>query len=296
VNVVVAFAAMALSAVAAACVLAPLRRASTSPIEEEDPLEQERGTVVRDLRDLEEDHARGILDERDYRALRKDAEARAVAVLRAIDARDEVDELAVGLRELRREGKDAAQAEAAATGAGRRSPLLPGLLVAASVIAVAVPVLAHALAPREDGQPVTGSLPAPRSLAFYEQRVQDHPHDVAARLDLAARYMAAGDDAAASDQYLAALRLDPRNAEAQASLGFLLYRAGRPRDGLRAERRALRTDPSYPEALYYEGVILFRGLHRRDQAAAPLQAYLSAAPFGSHRADVRGMLRRISGP
>ncbi len=245
-NVVIALAAMALSAVAAACVL----------------------------------------------RLRKDAEARAVAVLRAIDARDEVSELAVGLRELRRAGRGVPGAEAPT---GRRSPLLPGLLVGAAVLAVAVPVLAHALAPREGGQPLTGSLPAARSVDFYERRVRDHPRDAAARLDLAARYLAAGDDAAASDQYLAVLRLDPANAEAEASLGYLLYRAGRPQEAMRAERRALRTDPAYPEALYYEGVILFRGLHRPDRAAAPLEAYMSAAPFGSHRADVRDMLRRIAG-
>jgi tetratricopeptide (TPR) repeat protein len=127
-------------------------------------------------------------------------------------------------------------------------------------------------------------------LSFFEQRVAEHPTDVAARLDLAQRYLEAGDARAAVAQYLMVLNLDPGNPEAQANLGFILYRAGRAEDGLRAVERALAPDPTYPEALYFKGVILLRGLGRPEEAADAFRSYLTAAPFGSHRAEVQSLL------
>jgi len=109
------------------------------------------------------------------------------------------------------------------------------------------------------------------------------------------RALEAGDAKSAVTQYLAVLALDPRNAEAQANLGFVLYEAGRPEDGLRAVEQALVVDPNYPEALYFKGVILLRGLHRPTEAAVALRAYLAAAPFGSHRAEVESLLKENQG-
>ena len=54
--------------------------------------------------------------------------------------------------------------------------------------------------------------------------------------------------------------------------------------------RALALDVLEPG----EGVILLRGLHRPADAAAPLRAYLSAAPTGGHRVAVEGMLEEIA--
>ena len=51
--------------------------------------------------DLDEERRAGQLDDEDFRALRADTERRAVAVLRAIDARDGGDELGAGLAEIR---------------------------------------------------------------------------------------------------------------------------------------------------------------------------------------------------
>ena len=56
--------------------------------------------------------------------------------------------------------------------------------------------------------------------------------------------------------------------------------------------QALAVDPTYPEALYFKGVILFKGLDRPADAAEAFKAYLAAAPFGSHRAEVQQLLTR----
>jgi tetratricopeptide (TPR) repeat protein len=160
--------------------------------------------------------------------------------------------------------------------------------------AVAVPLLVNALKTRGAGEPITGSLPtggsSSSSMAFFEQRVAEHPDDVAARLDLARRYMQAGNVQGAVAQYLTALSLDPNNAEAHAALGYLLYQAGSPDEGLKQIEEALAQDPTYPEALYYKGVVLLRGLGRPTDAAVALQAYLDAAPFGSFRAEAGDLL------
>ena len=122
--------------------------------------------------------------------------------------------------------------------------------------------------------------------------MRDHPKDVAARLDLAQRYQEVGNAQGAVEQYLAALSIDPSNAEARAALGFVLYLSGKPQEGLDSVRAALESDPHDPEATYYEGIILLDGLHRPAEAADAFRAYLAAAPFGSHVDEVRSLLAR----
>jgi cytochrome c-type biogenesis protein CcmH/NrfG len=172
---------------------------------------------------------------------------------------------------------------------GRSAALI---LVSAIVIAALVPLLAQAARERAPGQPITGGVGTtdPDDLAFFEERVREHPDDVAARLDLGRRYMDRGDVRSAIRQYVAALELDPDNPEARATLGFLLYLAGEPQEGLASVEEALATDPAYPEGLYFMGVILLHGLDRPEEAATAFRAYLEAAPFGAHRQQVDRLL------
>lgn len=123
--------------------------------------------------------------------------------------------------------------------------------------------------------------------------MQAHPKDVAARLDLAYPYLDVGQIPQAIDQYVAALRLDPENAEAHANLGLLLFLAGRPRVGLSQVDEALSVDPTYPEALYIKGLILLKGLGRERQAASVLEKYLQLAPFGGERDLVERLLQQV---
>ena len=291
----VLLAAAGLAALAAAGVLWPFGRNRQVALERlADPLEDERLALLRALRDLEEERAAGALAEPNYRELRGETEARAVAVLRALEARDGSRELSAGLREMR----STAAGDGGARGSERRPlRMLPALVVGAVMVAAIVPLLAGAVGERDAGQPLSGSaIPVasgdPTSLAFFEQRVSEHPDDVAARLDLAQRYRDADllDEAAA--QYIAALDLDPDNAEALANLGFLVYLGGEPAEGLASVERALELEPDYPEALYFKGVILLEGLDRPGEAASAFRAYLEAAPFGARRAEVEDLLDR----
>jgi tetratricopeptide (TPR) repeat protein len=251
-----------------------------------DPLEDERSSLLRTLRDLEEERARGELSDETYRSLRAETEARAVSVLRVIEAREGGGELASELRGLRaiQPGNGAARS------ASPRRTVLSALVVGALILGLSVPLLARAVSGRGPGQPITGFAQGAASLSLFQQRVAEHPRDLAARLDLADRYMASGSTAAAAAQYLMALQIDPRNAEARAKLGFLLYQGGKPQEGLQAVEAALASDPSYPEALYYKGVILLRAMGRRTDAAQAFRSYLRAAPFGARREEVQGLL------
>ena len=98
-NAVAAMASLLVAAVAAAAVMRPFRRGTRPALERlSDPLEDERRSILRSLRELDEERAEGAVTEEDYRSLRHDAEVRAVAVLKTLGAR-ESDRLAY--RELR---------------------------------------------------------------------------------------------------------------------------------------------------------------------------------------------------
>lgn len=217
-----------------------------------------------------------------------------MAVLHALEARDGAGELTADLRSLRSAAGGNGAAAPEHPGADRRRVFV-GVLVGTLIVAAVVPILARAVGNRAPGQPITGDTVGGGPLSFFEQRVAQHPNDLAARLDLAQRYIEAGDARSAVPQYLAVLNLDPRNPEAQANLGFVLYQAGRAADGLRVVEQALASDPNYPEALYFQGVILLRGLNRPADAAVAFRAYLDMAPFGSHRNEVQTLLKQTQG-
>ena len=285
---VLLLASAALAAIAAAGILRPFGRGRGPAIEPlADPLEDERDLLLTSLRELEDERATGALADDEYRALRRDTERRAVAVLRAIDARDGGDEGMAALRE--------AVSPNGHHPAPRRPRVQPRVVVVSLAVAAAVAVLlAGSVRNRDAAQPITGDAGATDTLAFFQQRVQQHPHDVAARLDLAERYQDAGMTGLATLQYTEALQLDPSNAEALTGMAASLFGQGQNKQALAEVNQALAVDPTYPEALYEQGVILLRGLHRSAAAERSFNAYLAAAPDGSHRAAVEGMLAEIA--
>lgn len=309
---VVLLASVALAAVGAAGILRPFGRLGGVRLERlADPLEDERLGLLRTLRDLDDERAAGSLSVEDHAALRAETEVRAVAVLRTLEARDGAGDLASGIRELRdlptagASGNGALTGPGAPTGPGvasRRRSLLPALLVVAVLVAGTVPFLVRAVASRSGAQAISGdSLIAPGttagpSLGLFQDRVREHPADVAARLDLGDRYAALGRDGQASQQYLAALQLDPRNVQAHAGIAMVLLRAGNAAAALQAVRQGLAVARDDSESLYDEGLILLDGLHRRDEAAVAFRAYLDAAPFGSHRDRVQSLLSDLATP
>jgi cytochrome c-type biogenesis protein CcmH/NrfG len=294
-------AALGLTAVAAVAVLWPYQRGSAAGLQRlADPLEDERRRALGHLRDLDEDRAAGKLDEAGYRAARAGAEARAVAVLRALEAREGTGELAAGLRELRRPAQPGAGSRPRGPMPGRRWPRRSlAALTAVAVVVAAAALLRGAVGDRGGGQAAGGQAaqatagpvrPGAAPLETLERQVREHPGDVAAHLTLAEGYLDAGRVREATLEYLAALKLDPGNVEAKTRLGLLLFRSGLPEPGLRSVEQALATDPRYPEALYAKGLILFMGLRQPKAAVPSLRAYLEAAPFGAHRDLVEQLL------
>lgn len=283
---VVGLVVLALAGVAVAGVAAPWRGSVGSlPEPLPDRLEDRRTALLLALKDLEDARAAGALEDIEYERLRVDTESRIARLLRVVDERAH-DATA----------DDETRAASLATDPRRSRVRWTGAIGGiAAVLAVSVPVLVASVGER-GGFAFTGDLTGNDAttssdpLAFFRDRVARNPDDVAARLDLAHRYLDANRPQEAIDQYLAAVRLDPDNAEANAHLGLLLHFSGRPGRGLRLVERALDVDPRYPEALFFKGLILLKGLDQPGPAVDALAAYLEAAPYGSERATARRLL------
>ena len=295
--IAVAFAVAGLAVVAGAGVVAGFLREAPAPVEPlADPLEDRREALLRSLADLEDAHASGALDEAGYLRFREQTEGRMARVLRALDRRTAAAAAGIEASTARASG-DELEREAegrgvrADTAEPRRVPAWAvAVLIGGTVLAVVVASLAR------DAEPQTQAASSPQAaddpLAFFEQRVQEQPNDLAARLDLAHRYLDAGMIEESLSQYAVALDLDPDDAEALAHVGIILFQSGRPEEALRSVERALATDPRYPEALFIQGVILLRGLDRPDEAITAFETYLDAAPFGVERGKAKDMIAR----
>ena len=293
--IAVAFAVAGLAVVAGAGVVAGFLRDAPAPVEPlADPLEDRRDALLRSLADLEDAYASGALDEPGYLRFREQTEGRMTRVLRALDRREAAASAGSEPSRARAsgealDGEAEGRAVRAASAEPRRVPAWAvAVLIGGTILAVVVASLARDAEPRTEA--ASSPLAADDPLAFFEQRVQDQPNDLAARLDLAHRYLDAGMIEESLSHYAVALELDPDDAEALANVGIILFRSGRPEEALRFVERALATDPRYPEALFIQGVILLRGLDRPDEAITAFETYLDAAPFGVERGKAKDMI------
>lgn len=284
--IAVAFAVAGLALVAGVGVIAGFLREAPAPVEPlADPLDDRREALLRSLADLEEAHASGALDEAGYLRLREQTVGRMARVLRALDRRDAAppgSATAIALQDAPSGGARGSAAEPR-----RVPPWAVAVLIGGTVLAVVVASLARDAEPQlRASTPQASDDP----LGFFERRVKEHPDDLAARLDLASRYLDAGMVEDALSEYAVALELDPDDAEALAHVGIILYQNGRPEEALRSVDRALSTDPRYPEGLFIRGVILLRGLDRPEDAISAFETYLDAAPFGVERQTAKDLI------
>lgn len=286
-NPVLAASAVAgLGMLAAAGVVAGLTRRDPAPLEPpDDPLQDGRLALLRSRADLEDAHAAGALDEDEYVRLREATDARMARVERALERREHSPPAQV------RVASRTATTDGASSEPRRVPPWAAVALIAGVVLAMVVAALVR------DAEPTPGEASAPPEsaedpLASFEQRVRDHPDDLAARLDLAHRYLDAQMIEEALAEYAVALELDPDDAEALAHVGYILYVGERPQEALASVDRALETDPSYPEALFFRGVILLGGLDRPGEAVEAFEAYLDSAPFGVQRGRAQELIEQ----
>jgi len=273
---VVIVAIVAMTSVAMAGVVFPYRREAIPALEPlADPLEDRRTALSIALEDLETARESGAVEGEDYRKLREDTEGRMAKVLRALDER----------RRLEAEGPPPGRPPAPR----RTSRYVAVAIVGVTALSVAlVPFLLRSL---HDRGGTAGIITAENSLSHFQDLVRLHPHDVAARLNLAHRCQELGRFDCAFREYTAALAIQPDNVDALANYGLMLHLSGKPDDGLAAENRALRLDPSEPQALFFKGVILLQGLDRPSEDVGYLRSYLRAAPYGSYGPTARSMIR-----
>ena len=278
-----------LSALAAAGVVAGFLRRDPVPVEPMgDPLEDRRLALLRSLSDLEEAHTSGALEEPEYLRLREDTDARMTRLLRALDRRERDPASAVAVAEDPKPHPEP-PAPGAVAEPRRVPPWAVAVLIGGTVGAMIIAALVRDAEPQTQAS-TAPSVQADDPFAFFEERVRSYPDDLAARLDLAHRYLDAGRVDEALQEYAVALELDPDDAEALAHVGMVLYLGDRPDEALDSVDRALDTDPDYPEALFFRGVILLRGLDRPQEAIDAFERYLEAAPFGTERQTVQDLI------
>lgn len=123
---------------------------------------------------------------------------------------------------------------------------LTGTLAGRSAVLVAIARLAQ----------VQGRLD--EATQTFRKAVQLSPNDPAIRKELAGAYAARGEQDGAFCELMAALLIDPRDAQAHAAIGQLYLDAGRHADAVVAFRRALNLAPARFEVRYALATALTR--------------------------------------
>ena len=255
-------------------------------------LESERDFLLRSIADLESEREEGNLDDDRYRALKDDYTARAAAVLRSIE-----------------EGRDALPAPAPVP---KKRKLLTGGAVLAFVVVAAL-ALAAALGDRQEGQTATGNAQSSEAQsngaqsddarrAALERQVREHPDDAGAHLVYGRYLLEVQDWTEAVKQYLAAAKLDPKNPEANAYAGWMLFHvaqspnadpntAGELLDGAVTRLdAAVAASADYPDAYFFRGMVQFRGKNNPKAAIPDFERYLALVPDGPLNQPVRQVL------
>jgi tetratricopeptide (TPR) repeat protein len=233
-------------------------------------LEEERDFLLRSLRDLEAEHDAGEIDERDYVGLRDEYTARAAAALRALEARHST------LRALEARHSTLRALEArdtrAVTRAGetraprsRRTVALVTLGVVGLAVVTGI-LVAHYSGERVADRPLTGATPPtspPDDLTRARQLFSERKYLDALKL------------------YDDVLKADPRNVEALAYRGWLLFQAS-PEEltdrALESLDRAVVTDPRFPDAHFFRGWVLHHGKDDPAAAVPEYRAFLATNP------------------
>jgi cytochrome c-type biogenesis protein CcmH len=264
---------------------------------------------LRQLRDLEDDHAAGRITEDDYLEVRAGLEIAAAAAPGAADhpapsTRPKDRPAPRSLRPSprpRHPGRWALGVAAASVAATCVGALLVGALAPRPSQAAGAAVPSEQAAGAAGRQPSRASSGARTvsgaELAAVESAVKEvrkSPGRAAAHVDLARAYTDAHQPQLAAVEYVAATRLDPGNAQANTALALVAFQAGNAKQADALVTRALRRHPHYPEALYTRGLIRAMGLHRPQAAAVDLRAYQRAAPRGSHVTTVATVLALLA--
>jgi tetratricopeptide (TPR) repeat protein len=207
-------------------------------------LEEDRDFLLRSLRDLEDEHAAGDLDDADYAALKDEYTAKAAAVLRQLEAPE------LGLRTI-----DTSPARAAVRKRGR------GRVVAAVVALAIVSGGAGYAVAQSSGERLAG-----------DEATGDLPEGSVDRITKAQALVADRKILEAVKVYDELLADDPGNPVALAQRGWLVSQVDPSLvdSGLASIDRAIASDPTYPDAHFFRGMIL---LLAKDEPALAVESF-----------------------
>ncbi len=132
---------------------------------------------------------------------------------------------------------------------------------------------------------------APEALAGRDEteataRLKTNPNDAGALNERASARVRLGRYAEAHEDLRRAVALDPKNADYQAGLGYVLWKVGRPAEAIAAERAALKLSDANFTAHYQLGRFLLLGGDPKNlaEAATHLRRALELDP---RRSEVR---------
>ena len=267
-----------------------------------------RRELLKQLRDLDDDLAHGKISEADHRRLREPVEVAAAAALADSDR---------GVRDRHLPSPARTSASRRRSRRSTAARWMIGLAVLAAGAAGVSALLLDAVDPRPSpagstealaGAPqqadpaaaaAPGVVPATKEQIAQVRaagaRVTQNPKDAVAHLELARAYADAGQPQLSTIEYLAVTRLEPGHPEAGTALALVAFTAGEMTQARDLVDEVLRVHPRHPEALYARGVIKLMGLDQPEQSRRDLEAYLAAAPYGSHREAVDTLLQIIDG-
>ena len=273
-----------------------------------------RRELLKQLRDLDDDLAHGKISEADHRRLREPVEVAAAAALADSDrgVRDRHLPSPARTSASRRRSRRSTAARwmiglaVLAAGAAGVSALLldavdprPSPAGSTEALAGAPQQADPAAAAAPVGAAAPGVVPATKEQIAQVRaavaRVTQNPKDAVAHLELARAYADAGQPQLSTIEYLAVTRLEPGHPEAGTALALVAFTAGEVTQARELVDEVLRVHPRHPEALYARAVIKLMGLNRPEQSRRDLEAYLAAAPYGSHREAVDTLLQIIDG-
>ena len=268
----------------------------------------EKALALRAIRDLELDHETGHMAEDDYAELRARHEARAVAILRQLDALGPERPSGGGRRPRPADQADATAAPSAPVPWSRQPLVLAGGAVGLLVFGVVLGVLAvrfTAPAPPEPPEPMVQAAPGPMA------SMPDMPPAAGAggtpaeggaprpipkgmlegMLQAARASLNAGRMQEAIAAYQAILKREPGNVEALAHFGLILAMAGHADRAIEHFDRALQIDPDYAEALSYTAQVRFELKQDYQGAIAAWERFAKIVDSAEARNEAQARIR-----
>ena len=271
----------------------------------------EKALALRAIRDLELDHETGHMAEDDYTELRARHEARAVVILRQLDALGPERPSRGGRRSSPADQADATAAPSAPVPWSRQPLMLAGGAAGLLVFGVVLGVLAvrfTAPAPPEPPQPpqpmvqaapgpmaaIPGMPPAAGAGGPSAEGGAPRPIPkgvLEGMLQAARASLNAGRVQEAIAAYQAILKREPGNVEALAHFGLILAMAGHADRAIEHFDRALQIDPDYAEALSYTAQVRFELKQDYQGAIAAWERFAKVVDSAEARDEAQARIR-----